>query len=277
MKKRTLISPGLLLTVVLGAAIPPAPAARVEAAKTPKLETILDRAGDRVELFWRQFSSVSCTETVEQVKLSEKDKPLNRRQAEYDYVIFMQLTGKELRVEESRRLTSETRPKKKKRPSQRSLLLTSGFPIMMLIFHPQFQDRYLFQLAAGPDDGPRPGLTRIDFEQVAGAESLSVLRLKDRDYPLAWAGTAWVEAGSGAIVRIRTKLREPLTEVGLRSLTSDVWYSDISFTEATESYRLPERAEVDARSRGQHWHNIHTFTAYKRFSVNTEVTIGGTQ
>ncbi|MEZ5391381.1 MAG: hypothetical protein R2724_00565 [Bryobacterales bacterium] len=59
--------------------------------------------GDRVEAFWKEIASVSCTETVEQWKIDpEKEKVLNQKKSTYDYLVFLQWVGDQLAVDESR-------------------------------------------------------------------------------------------------------------------------------------------------------------------------------
>ncbi|MCP5119490.1 MAG: hypothetical protein GY953_52490 [bacterium] len=237
------------------------------------LDELLVQVGDRVEIFGKQFSSIACTETVEQVRMSEKGRIVNRKNSIYDYLIFMQLIGNELSIEESRVLRSESKPKKRKRPSHRSLLVTNGFSIMLLVFHPHFQSGYMFTRLPDEKVGG-VNLRRIDFEQVQGARSPSVLQLKEQSYPLEWKGSAWIDPSSGSIVRMKTGLKQPMREIGLHGLDSEVSYSEFRFQDTGEIHWLPGQATIEARSAHQRWLNSHRFSDYKRFAVKTEVSIG---
>ncbi len=236
------------------------------------LETVLARAGEEAGLFWKQFSSIACTETVEQAKLDPEGKLLNYRKASYDYLVFLQWTGGELRVEESRILQSETKPKKIKRPTHRPLLVTNGFSTLLVVFHPNFQSSYRFTLGRQEPAGGK-ALLRIDFEQVTGAPTPAALVLKQRTYPLEWKGSAWIDPDSGAVVRIKTGLKRPLTEIGLLALNAEVVYAPYRFADGDDSYWLPTRAVITAQTKRQRWRNVHRFSDYKRFSVKTEVTV----
>ncbi len=234
------------------------------------LDDLLERVGHRVELFWRQFSSIACTETVEQVKLSPKGKALFRERTVYDYLILMQLIGNDLTVEESR--IQQGKQSKKGKEVNRTLLVTHGFSTLLLIFHPHFQSSYEFTRMADERLGERRVL-RIDFEQVPGSRSPSVLQAGDRDYPLQWKGSAWIDPDSGSVVKMRTGLRFPMLEVGLASLNSEVRYVAVNYEDSQETYWLPETALIEARTRSQRWRNLHHFSNYKRFSVETEVKV----
>lgn len=145
----------------------------------------LSALGGEVEEFWREVTSVSCVETVSQIKLDpDRNKTVNQRKAVYDYVVFLQLIGNQLAVEESRELREESKAKRVRRPSHRPLLITNGFALSVLIFHPHFQSSYVFQeLPSQQWKGQTYQL--IGFAHVRGAVSPTALQLKDALYRLS--------------------------------------------------------------------------------------------
>ena len=249
------------------------PAWPTQAASHDSLNSLLGQLGQDVERFWREFAAVSCTEIVEQSKLGPTGKILNEKRAVYDYIVLMQLIGTDLAVEESRVLQEEVLPKKKKRPQHRSLLVTNGFAIMMLVFHPHFQSSYVFTLRPDHDIQGEERL-RIDFEHVNGARSPSALELNGRIISLEWQGTAWLDPRTNAIMRMKTGLKEAVDETGLASLDSVVEYGEVTFADGDQSLWLPQVASIEARTEHQHWRNVHRFSDYRRFSVDTTVRIG---
>jgi hypothetical protein len=60
-------------------------------ADSETLDSLLERTGKRIELFWEQFSAVACTESVSQKKISLDRKVLSERRETFDYLIMMQL------------------------------------------------------------------------------------------------------------------------------------------------------------------------------------------
>jgi hypothetical protein len=253
---------------LLALAVFQTPSVRASDISAP--ENLLERIAERVELFWTDFSAVNCTETIEQVKLNPKGNTIQRETTSYDYVILMQLAGNDLNVEESRIQQGKVRTKGTKK--NRSLLITDGFATLVLIFHPHFQGSYRF---GPPQNDWSAGwlLYRIDFEHLPGAPTPSVLQVGGRDYPIAWKGTAWIDPGSFSIVRIRLGLREPMTNIGLLRLDSDVEYAPVESATTSELHWLPKVAVIEAQTKQQHWRNTHRFSDYKHFSVETEVTI----
>jgi hypothetical protein len=236
-------------------------------------ENLLDRIGQRVEHFWTDLTSVNCTETIEQVKLNPKGKAIQKETASYDYVILMQLIGNDLNIEESRIQQGKKRAKGTKK--NRSLLITDGFATLVLVFHPHFRESYRFSLVEEePVDGKI--LYRIDFEHQAGARAPAVLQVGGRDYPIGWKGSAWVDSDSLSIVRIRAGLRDAMANVGLLRLEGDVHYAPVEYSTG-DVHWLPEVAVIEAQTKRQHWRNVHHFSDYKHFSVDTEVRIDDPQ
>ena len=101
-----------------------------------------------------------------------------------------------------------------------------------MIFHPLYQGRYEFtQLPDDTESGRR--MLRVAFRQVAADQSPSVLVLRDREYPLQWKGTAWVDPGSYAVARIHAGLENSLEDAGLMGMDADVTYSPVTFSRST--------------------------------------------
>jgi hypothetical protein len=238
--------------------------ARVTADVDLPLPILMERVGEQAGKFWNYFSSVTCTEETTQSKIGEKGMVLFEQRESFDYLIILQASGADLAVDESR--VEKTHKASK---GTASLLETNGFSIFTLMFHPLYQSRYEFRRL--PDeDGPGRRLLRIGFQQVAQDHPLSVLLLREREYPLAWTGTAWIDPDTFAVVRIQAGLGDSMAETGLLRLDADVTYSEVHFNDPKRVW-LPSRAIIEAETRRQHWRNTHMFSNYRRFEVETEV------
>jgi len=222
---------------------------------------LLAKAAAQAEVFTVEFPALVCTENVTQVRFSQGEKVSHRRQSVFDYLILMDASGTEFSVEESR---LEKSPKQKDPPQ--ALLATTGFAVLGVIFHPHFQPSYTFE-EIEPETIGGIAWRRIRFEQVAGRPSPTVLEVKNREYPIAWRGTAWLEPSTGAVKRIQAELREPLPDIGLLELKSAVEYEPAS---AAIPVWAPRMAIVEARTAHRHWRNQHEFSAYRHFGVTTD-------
>jgi hypothetical protein len=234
---------------------------------TPSFGDLLARVGKSVEVFWEQFSAVSCNENVSQTKLGNTNKVLFNRDSVYDYLISMSIDGDDIAVEESRLLQKSAKAR-----ADVPLLVSNGFPTLLLIFHPYYQGGFEYTRL---DDEVVDGriMLRIQFRHISGGRSTSALRLRGRDYPLDLQGTAWIDQESMAVVRIKSGLMAPMNDVGLKALETDVRYAPFKFPPGTETEWLPTVAIVDLETPRQHWRNTHRFSDYKHFSVKSDSKI----
>jgi hypothetical protein len=239
------------------------------AAAPTGLDDLLRRTGKSVESFWNRLGSVNCVETVKQTSLGKGSKIIYGKESTFDYLIVLQLSGTDLVVDESRVPVKPAVEMKKPPQANFPLLVTNGFATLQFVFHPFFQDDFEYSRPqpvqlAGSD------LVTVAFRHIHGARSPSVLKLRNREYPLDWEGTAWIEPETGAIVRIAAGVASSMQDVGLQALNADVRYERMEFKESPGPQRLPAVATVEAETVRRHWRNVHTFTNYRLFSVDVK-------
>ena len=254
----------------------------VAACAAPPASTtdLLRQVGQSVERFWSDIQAINCLETVDQLKLGQDGKVVFKQHSQFDYLAVLQLLPDDLLVDESRsRIETRTEdlPKEKKHKAggtpagagRVALLLTNGFPTFQFIFHPFYQSSFEF---SAPEmvqaDGKRYQLVR--FRHVRGARSPSVLRLKSREYPVEWQGSAWIDPETSAIVHVNAALAAPMAEVGLIALAADVRYSRVPFKDVPGVHWLPETATIEAATAHQRWRNVHSFANYRHFMVDVK-------
>jgi hypothetical protein len=238
-----------------------------ETAPAPAMSEILARTGKSVQRFWTQLSSVNCTETVRQEKLGEAGKVQYAHDSIFDYLILMDLQGEEISVEESRILQKEAG-----KSSDLPLLLTTGFSTLQLVFHPYYQASFEFKpLNDETVNGVR--LLKIAFRHIHGMRSTSAVRLRGQNYPLDLSGTAWIDPDTGIVHKMTAGLETPMEDLNLRALRTEVIYAPQKFTTDSLAQWLPVEASIDVETVRQHWRNIHRFTEYRRFSVQTDTKV----
>lgn len=228
-------------------------------------DALLARLAQSTTRFWDQFSAITCIETVEQQKLNAQGKTLIDRKYTFDYLMMLQLAGDELMVEESRILQGKA-PKE----SDRALLSTNGFATLLLVFHPLFRESYEFD-DGGDVEANGKRYRKVTFQHIRGHRSPSVLQLHNRDYPIEWQGTAWIDPDSAFVARMQVELKSPMTDVGLARLSSDVQYGAVTFRGEAAAAWLPQSAIVEASTEHQRWRNTHLYGKYRQFDVSTDV------
>jgi hypothetical protein len=228
---------------------------------------LLDRAGKAVELFWDQLSAVDCVESVTQEKLGPNGKILYRQQSDFDYLAVLQLSGNDLLLEESRAPIRQAEAKRSV-----PLLVTNGFSAFEFIFHPLYQGGFEYS-EPRPVESDGRALWLVEFHQARGGRSPSVLKLREREYPVSWQGSAWIDRQSSAVVRIQAAAGG-MEDLGVKTMLSDVRYAPIEFKGDPAAHWLPAVATVEVETTRQHWRNLHRFTKYKLFSVDVKQDVG---
>src|SRR5246127_1059294 len=230
-----------------------------------KLNDLLARTANQTSAFLDQFSDVKCTEKVRQEKLGKYNKVELKEDSTYDYLVILTNTGGELNLSESRIPVHEAKKDRK----NTSMLLSNGFATLFLVFHPIYAGAFKFTLA-GQDLIAGHTVEKITFQHVHGMKSPAALALRGREYPLELTGTAWIDPDSGSIVKIEAGVADTLQDVGLKTLSSEIDFSPLTFADSKQAYWFPTQARVEVETARQHWRNLHQFTGYKKFSVSTE-------
>lgn len=225
--------------------------------------TPLDMATQNAEVFWDQFTSVQCVEKVTQLRLQKNGKVTNRKVSEFDYVSLLRPKANGIAVEESR-VPRNAVPKDK----ETSFLLTSGFPALLLMFHPTMRGE--FDFVESPAAPTPSDLVRLAFELKPNVQSMSAVRLKGRTYPIRWRGVAWIDRNTGNVRRIEAELASSMEDLGITELSAVVEYDAVSLKDSTDShYQLPARATITVTTLKQQWRNVHEFSDYRLFTVTT--------
>ena len=225
---------------------------------------LIARAEAHVTSFLSGISEVKCAEQVDQLKLGKAEKIEYQHRSRFDYLLIAEASGDELSLQESR-LEEEAKPVRKNVP----LLVTNGFATMLLVFHPYYQAGFEF---SPPEDVSYNGGTvaRMQFRHISGMRTPTALVLRGREYPLEMSGTAWIDKESGAILRMETRLQTDMSDIGLKTLHSDVTYSPQSFRGMNTPMWLPKTATIEVETPRQRWRNVHQFTDYQHFGVETQ-------
>ncbi len=235
-----------------------------QAMEQQALKALVERTGEQTARFLEQFSDVKCTELVTQEKLEPNGKVEARQESTFDYLAILTSVAGNLSLSESRLPVKQGKKVDKNVP----LLVSNGFATLFLVFHPYYQGS--FQFSALPNDSiAGQQFARIGFRHIPGTRSPMAMVLRGREYPLDLAGTAWINASTGAIAKITAGVEDGVPDLGLKQLQAEVQFAPVSFRDVAETSWFPVVATVDVETPKQHWRNVHRFTAYQRFSVST--------
>ena len=244
----------------------PAPAAVDGAA--PAVTDPLARARKQIQMYFEQFSDLTCKESVTQLVLNSSGRTIYRENSAYDYQFQTTDVNGSWKFSETR----ESRNSAFRDPA-RSLLVTTGFASMLLVAHPMYEGSYIFS-SDGTESLGGVSYERVRFKPIAGTSSPASLRLRGKNYPLPLSGTLWIDPQSGAVAKLEATVDSGLSDVGLAGMHSEVYFALHQFHGQKETEWVPESATIDVQTPHQHWRNLHRFTDYKRFNVNVHEEIG---
>jgi hypothetical protein len=148
-------------------------------------------------------------------------------------------------------------------------VVTSGFVSMAAHFYPDYQKDSNFRLVG------RENVHGTDAYVVAFAQRPKVARQTlhaeffGRSATIYMQGVAWIDPQSFQIFRLHTNILHPEDGIGLASETTEIEYSEVKFENGKKSLWLPRTVKVDGQMDRFAFHNMHTYSNYRLFSVQS--------
>jgi hypothetical protein len=236
-----------------------------------ELPAILEEVGERVAAFFDDFPNTTCTEEVLSGPCSVgSDKCAVTFEDKFRYLLVA-------RWKEGARLMTEYRTDAKGRPiDYRRLghgqILTYGFATAPLQhFHPQNRTASRFR-HFGRQTVDRQETNVVGFAEIPERYTATTeFVLGGREGRFFVQGLAWIDPTTYQILRIRTYLLAPRPDVGLEGQTTRIEYSAIQLPETSTAVRLPTKVIVDVWLSHHHFRNVHRYSDFKLFRVESRI------
>jgi hypothetical protein len=222
-------------------------------------------AEKQIAVLLSKLADVHCTETVIQEKLAENGHVVSSEREQFDYLIMIGGHEDDFQLNESRIEAPGWRHTRTSLP----MMLTNGMATILLVFHPYYRDGFTFELQPEELQDGRTTVP-IRFTHIPGRRTPAALALRGREYPLDLQGTAWLDKGTGAVVKVEASLLRDMSDVGLRALDIHVEYKPTKLGDAAAQVMMPASAVVDVMTPRQHWRNTHFFGNFHSFSADAE-------
>ncbi len=232
------------------------------------LEFILKKTGEGVDLFLRNFPNTVSTERVHQQRLGKNGKVKDSLDREYQYLLLARVEKSGLGIDEHR--STPRGGVAALSGLDQGLMLTKGFASVSMLFHPAYQDGASFRYLG------RQTLDGKDLYVVAFAQRPETARVMERfqtgeaSVLILLQGLAWIDPTTFQIVRLRTDLLAPQSEVRLQRQTTEIQFKGVSFKQVAEALWLPEEVAVTVEWKGRTFRNLHRYSAFKLFNVETK-------
>ncbi|MGA2074244.1 MAG: hypothetical protein ABSH52_12145 [Terriglobia bacterium] len=237
------------------------------------LPAILRDVGERVSALFDEFPNMV---SAEEVRSGPCDEGLRKKcrvtyRGKFNYLVVRRTEGDALMGEY--RTDLKGRPINYRNLGHGRIFLTYGFATTPLEhFHPQNQIACRFrdfgrQMVGGQETKV------VGFVEIPGKYAWPTeLRRGTAVVPLCLQGLAWIDPTTYQIVRIETFLLAPPLDVGLERETTLVEFSGIHLHQASTALWLPTEVVVDVWLHQRHFHNLHRYSGFKVFAVETRIS-----
>jgi len=236
------------------------------------LPAILSAVGQRVAALFDQFPNMT---SAEEVRAGPCDEGLRKKcratyRGKFNYLVVRRTEGDPLMGEF--RTDLKGRPIDYRSIGHGRIFLTYGFVTTPLQhFHPRNQTDCRFrdfgrQMVGGQQTEV------VGFVEVPGKYPWPTeLRHGTAVVPLCLQGLAWLDPTTYQIVRIETFLLAPPPGGDLERDTTRVEFSEIHLHQASTAIWLPTEVVVDGWLHQRHFENVHRYSGFKTFEVETRI------
>jgi tetratricopeptide (TPR) repeat protein len=238
------------------------------ASNQDELKVVLQKAGEGVESFFKNFPNTVSLEQVHQERLGKDGKVARALDQDFQYLLLARTNKWGLGIEEHR-ATAQGESTTLGGYNQ-GLMLTAGFASVSLLFHPAYQDGTGFRYLG------RQSLDGKDLHVIAFAQNPQTARTEERfstdegSALILIQGLAWIDPTTFQIVRLRTDLLAPQSKVRLQRQTTEIHFKEVSFKEVATAFWLPQEVSVTVDWKGRIYRNWHRYSDFKLFNVETK-------
>ena len=223
------------------------------------LAEILKKTGDKTRDLLRRMPNVISHETVV-TKIEPRGPTWHEK---FEYLTLRHEAMGEVMLEEYRTDKAKTG----------AAPLSQGSANAWVLFHPgnlaESRFRYLgrqrmdghstvvLAFAQLPDKVKFPGQVNVGGALV----------------PLLYQGIAWIDESDFRIVRLRTDLLAPRPDFFLRTLTSEVRFSEVRVPELTDPLWLPQEVKTTWDFKGQVMQEVHHYSDFRLYRSKVKIVM----
>ncbi len=232
------------------------------------LPSILEKTGANVDDFFRDVVNLLAHEEITQEKVGKK-RITAREQLQYNYLILFHRDEKPPRFEEYRE--DATGKPATQTGAREGYSVTSGFALKCLYFSTAHQPEATFRYLGDERFGTRDTYVVAFAQQPSHATISETVRGSWGSVTVHVQGIALIDQGTFQIIRLRTDLLAPPSDIGLDRQTTEVIYREFRLPDIEKPIWLPSEVSVDALFNGQAFRNEHRYTNYEHFRVSVNM------
>jgi tetratricopeptide (TPR) repeat protein len=233
-----------------------------------QLEEILSKVGRAVDDFFHSIPNTASLEIVRQERLAKDGKASTALNEEFQYIMLAQSGGPGLGIREYR--STKDGNDAVRLGLKQGLMLTSGFSSVSSIFHPVNRRGAHFRyLGKKTLDGYQTYVVAF-AQRPETAKMVARFVIGDHSDLALVHGLAFVDAQTFHIRRLHTYLLNPLPAVQLFKLSTKIQYQEMAFKGLSVPLWLPKDVEISVNWRGRNLRNLHSYSDFKLFNVESQ-------
>jgi len=231
------------------------------------LDGILAAAGNNV---FKLFANLFNLSAVENVRLERVDRKGNADRSDTFRYLYLCLGA----IDSPDPVFDEFRSNLKGQETlqlglEAGYMMTSGFVSAPLIFHPIHQSGNSFRLLGYQRMRGRNAVV-VSYTQIPGQCRLKGhFRVGKNVQETYKQGIAWIDLENHQILHLVSDLLQPLPEIGLEKLRTEIDFDEVRFDREKGHFWLPVQVVVAVNWSGKILRNTHAYSDFKRFGVQT--------
>jgi VWFA-related protein len=244
------------------------------AADQQELAMILQKVGERMDDFVHNIGDLIAREDLTQERLNADGKIKAKQHVQDNYLIlhhgYSWGANAEYRMDDKGNRLGPI-------GLRQGYLATSGHALSCIQFSSaaQSQSQSRFRYLGNEMLGSRETYV-LAFAQRPGEVNFATVMAgtggEDADMPTQ--GILWVDKSNFQILRMRSDLLVPNSEIQLDQLTTDVNLGEVRLQNVPDPLWLPSEVDVNIEIGGQKYQNLHHYKDYRRYRVSVKI---GTQ
>jgi hypothetical protein len=236
-----------------------------------ELNPLLEKMGERVQAFFRDFSNTSSKEEVLLKRLGFADRQEDSMVRTYGYLILFN-------PDNASPLLQEYRTDKLfhaiDQEAIRGFFIASGYNCLSILFHPRYHQDSHFRYLGRQASEPRSHIIAFVQNPEYGRNLTKLTDINvDRSTRVPLQGIVWVDPVTYQIVRIRTSLVTGANSSFTTTQITDIQFGEIRFDSVPQKFWLPREVNFRMKIAGKTYTSLHRYSDYKLFSTNSDFKI----
>ena len=239
------------------------------ASDQKRLRTLLDKVGENVAAAYQRLTSVAANEDITAEKYGHDGRLKSTLRQHFYYIVQVERGGLNDRIAEYRADARMARVESA--GVEEGFAFSENFATQWLLLYPENQSGSRFRyLGKHLNDGRQTYV--LAFAERPGVATITgSINYQGKLETVLYQGVVWIDALSDRVVKLRLDLLEPCLEVGLEKETTEIKLGEVAIPETTATLWLPLQVTVTAMCKGQTFRNVHHYSKYRAFRVESTI------